>query len=329
VTGSSGTAVVFGGSGFIGRHLLAALVKRGHLVVSADIAPLDPPIAGVRAALCDVRRPIPDELVPRSPGNAPSIVYNLAAIHRTPGHPDREYYDCNVSGALNVTTFCRDLAVPRLIFTSSISVYGPAEQAKHEDSSPAPESPYGSSKLQAEAIHRNWQSERDGRRLTIVRPAVVFGPGEHGNFTRLAQALRGRRFLYPGRRDTIKACGHVDELLATFDFADALGRPFFLYNFCYPRDYSIAEICEAFHRVAGLPLPWGTLPYAGMRLAAQPFEWLAKVGIETGIHRERIDKLVRSTRIEPRALAGAGYVFGTDLESGLARWRDATQGRFV
>ncbi len=42
------------------------------------------------------------------------------------------------------------------------------------------------------------------RQLTIVRPGVVFGKGENGNFTRLYWAIRGHKFAYPGRKDTIK-----------------------------------------------------------------------------------------------------------------------------
>jgi GlcNAc-P-P-Und epimerase len=244
------TALVFGGSGFIGRHLLAALVQQGKNVVSADIVPLDPPVPGVLSVICDVRRTIPENLVPADLGGRADLVYNLAAIHRTPGHPDREYYDTNVSGALNVTAYCRVTGVQRLFFTSSISIYGPSEGPKDEASPPAPESPYGWSKLQAEEIHKLWQGENTSRRLVIVRPAVVFGPGERGNFTRLANALKRRMFLYPGRRDTIKACGYVDELVSTLEFARSLNRPVFLYNFCYPKPYTLQDICEAFHALA-------------------------------------------------------------------------------
>jgi hypothetical protein len=66
-----------------------------------------------------------------------------------------------------------------------------------------------------------------------------------------------------------------------------------------------------------------------MRLAAQPFEFLAMLGLETGIHRERIDKLVRSTCIRPRALIDAGYGFTTNLKTALVQWRDASGGEYA
>ena len=79
---------------------------------------------------------------------------------------------------------------------------------------PTPNTAYGISKLVAEKIHEKWQNgDTAHRQLTIVRPGVVFGKGENGNFTRLYWAIRGHKFAYPGRKDTIKACIYVKELV--------------------------------------------------------------------------------------------------------------------
>jgi nucleoside-diphosphate-sugar epimerase len=100
-----------------------------------------------------------------------------------------------------------------LLFTSTMMVYGPTEAPKDEDSLLEPVNAYGRSKILAEGIHRLWQSERpDTPRLTIVRPGVRLWLAERGNFTR---ALKGRRFVYPGRTDTVKACGYVDDLISS------------------------------------------------------------------------------------------------------------------
>src|SRR5205814_2232047 len=100
-----------------------------------------------------------------------------------------------------------------LIFTSSISVYGPTESCKDETSQPVPSSPYGASKLVAERIHIGWQQTFPAeRRLLIVRPGVIFGPGECGNVTRLVRAVCGGYFVYCGNRRVRKAGGYVKEL---------------------------------------------------------------------------------------------------------------------
>ena len=321
-------AIVFGGAGFIGRHLLTRLANTGCATVCADLRPLAPAIPNVKSVVCDVRRPIPSDLVANI-GDRNITVYNLAAVHRTPGHDDREYYDTNVTGALHVTEFCRRESIRELVFTSSIAVYGPSDDEKTEDCIPSPESCYGASKLQAEAIHRAWGEGTAERRLVIVRPAVIFGAGENGNFTRLAKALRRHHFLYPGRRDTIKACGYVHELLDAIAYVRSLARRSFLFNFAYAKPYSIADICEAFHVVGGLPRPLARLPLWPISLAAAGFEALSHLGVRSDINRARVQKLVRSTRIRPQALLDAGYEFSGDLDSAIAHWREASGGSFT
>ena len=309
-------ALVFGGSGFVGVQLAGDLVNRDYEVTVADLrrSPELPP--QVRFVECDVRKPIAFDLA-----QVPDEVYNLAAIHRTPGHPSDAYFGTNVPGAQNVTDYCSAVGVKKLCFTSSISVYGPSEEPKDELSPTEPVSAYGRSKLEAERIHEWWALKDESRRLVIARPAVIFGRGERGNFTRLAEALRRRRFVYPGKTDTVKACAYVGELIRSFRFAFELDRRLLIYNLCYPHPYTIREICEAFHREWGLPRPFLTLPATPMLAAASLFEGLEAAGIRTGIDRARVRKLIQSTHIVPRVLCEEGYRFETDLAEGLARWQ--------
>lgn len=314
-------AVVFGGAGFIGGHLVASLTARGASVLVADLrAPGELP-AGARFETVDVRQSV--ELEPTGEG---PLVFNLAAVHRTPGHPDHEYFETNVAGARNVTEFCSRHAVASLFFTSSISVYGPTEQPVSEASPLRPTSAYGRSKLEAEEIHREWVAGSSDRRLTIVRPAAVFGPGENGNFTRLARGLRKGFFFYPGRRDTLKACGYVDDLIGSLYFMSATADPVVTYNYGYPEPPSLEEICGAFREVGGLPAPRGTIPTAPMLGVAH---LLSAVGMKT-FDPERVRKLVASTNIEAHELAQRGFDYETDLHSAIARWYAADpRGQFV
>lgn len=311
-------AVVFGGAGFIGTHLLRALMadNRYDDVVSVDLVAPRVPVAGVDYKIADVRQPLVSELC-----EAPDEIYNLAAVHRTPGHETHEYYETNVAGATHICEFARKKNVAKLVFISSIAVYGPDEAAKSEQSAPAPQSAYGWSKLLAEQIQQSWQQEDETRKLVIARPAVVFGAGENGNFTRLAGALKKGFFLYPGRKDTIKACGYVGELIRSMQYMLHLDEGQSLYNFCYPRAYTIEDICKSFGKAGDLSQPRGVVPLPLMKLASVPFEILNGLGVKNGINRARIQKLVVSTNIVPEKLIASGYDFETDLDSALETWR--------
>jgi nucleoside-diphosphate-sugar epimerase len=316
-------AVIFGGAGFIGRHLAHALVARGHRrVVLCDI---DAPRWRMSEEMVflsrDVRRPLEVDGLDASP-----LVFNLAAVHRTPGHEDHEYHVTNERGAENVVAFCERHDVGELWFTSSIAVYGPTEDAVTEASPLAPVSAYGKSKAAAEATHEEWARARPGRRLVVVRPGTVFGPGEGGNFTRLAWAMKRRRFLYPGRRDTIKACGYVGDLVESMLYMQDHADPTVTYNFSYGPPPTIEEVCTAFSEVGDLPRPVGSVP---LPLILGASKVLYKAGIES-FRPERVQKLNRSTNIHPQVLLDKGYPYRTTLRSGLAQWRDAEpKGEFV
>lgn len=320
--------IIFGGSGFIGSHLVRELQQRG--IIDITIADIEAPnrgsmFDGTRFVHCDVREPIPTNIAA-----GPSIVVNLAAVHRTPGHPDHEYFDTNVKGAQNITRFCEETGSTTLWFTSSIAVYGPTEEPKSEQSELTPNSAYGKSKFEAEEIHRAWQAKEQNRKLVIVRPAVIFGRGEQGNFTKLAKALKKGLFVYPGRNDTIKGCGYVEDLVASLFFMNEQSEQYLLYNYCYPRHYSIKDICETFANVAGYRKPLGTIPLSLMVNAARPFQVLNAIGLKNGIHPARMYKLVKSTNIVPAELVKREYPYRTDLEEGLRRWlQDEPAGQFV
>jgi nucleoside-diphosphate-sugar epimerase len=325
VNNSRGGAVVLGASGFVGTRLVRALAEGGAAFVRAvDVAPPRERVDGVDYQTLDVRAPLPAAC-----GAGASVLYNLAAVHRTPGHPDREYYDTNVHGALNATALAEACDVRTIVFTSSISVYGPSEETLTEASPLRPVSAYGRSKRMAEEIHDRWLERAEDRKLVIVRPGIIFGPGEGGNYTRLARALRGGYFFYPGRRDTIKSGGYVDELLRAMDFALSRPEPRVLFNYAYPELSSIADIVAAFSAVDGRRYAPPTVPIAPALWGAALFEAAGAVGVKTGIHRERIMKLVQSTRVAPAWLQQSGYQFSSDLAVALKRWSDETGGRFI
>jgi nucleoside-diphosphate-sugar epimerase len=313
-------AVVFGGAGFIGCHLLRRLMQSGRYVglYSVDItAPrfTDPDVQYVNF---DVRKPIPQRLC----GEGPFDIFNFAAVHTTPGHEDWEYYWTNVHGATNVCKFATDVGAEHLLFTSTMMVYGPTEAPKDENAVLEPVNAYGRSKILAEGVHRLWQAERpEARRLTIVRPGVIYGLAERGNFTRLSQALRQRRFVYPGRTDTIKACGYIDDLVSSMIQMEERNEGVFLYNFCHPQRYTSKDICAAFSKVAGYPPPRFVVPLWLLGLVAFGFEVLSTLGLKTDINRARVRKLYQSTNMIPGRLQEVGFDYRYDLVAGLAAWK--------
>lgn len=318
------SAVVFGGAGFIGSHLLKALVASGEYetVVSGDIQDPRFVVEGVDYKRVDVTKPIPGEVCPNA-----TEIYNLAAVHTTPGHPDWEYYWTNVLGATHCADFARRVGCTKIVFTSSISVYGASEEPKDENSALTPDSAYGRSKLCAEEIHAQWVNEYpEQRRLVVVRPAVIYGYAERGNFTRLAHLMAKGRFLFPGRKDTIKACGYVEDLVRSFRFALDRDQTHLTYNFAHIERFTSEEICDAFSSVAGYRKADRVVPISFMMLGGFGFEVLNLLGLRSSINRARIRKLYRSTNVRPAKLAELGFQYNYDLPQSLRHWREMSGG---
>ena len=310
---SKGLVVIFGGSGFIGSHLAALLVDSGYTVHSADIIPCAD--SRYTYEFCDVRKPISLEIT-----ELPSLVVNLAAIHRTPGHEPQEYYETNVSGAVHISNWCKSRNISKMIFTSSIAVYGPGQQVKEENSALNPVNDYGRSKVIAEDILLAWQKDEIQKRtLVICRPAVIFGTNEKGNFTRLAKALKNKYFFYPGGPTTVKACGYVKDLTRSLMYVlEASNNKSTIYNFCFPREYTIGQICEIFHEVSDFSKPH-SIPIAKVgqvfRHFPAPFSTLGG----------RMLKLVHDTRVVPKNLLEMNFDWEFDLKMAIEDWERSSK----
>lgn len=306
--------IVFGGSGFIGTHLLKKLSQTtDDQIVSVDIKEPKSKVEGVNYVHADVR-----DLKDFDVAGEISEIYNFAAVHTTPGHETHEYYETNIRGATEVTAFARRKNIKKIVFTSSISVYGPSEEMKTEKSEPKPESAYGWSKWSAEGIHSSWLGEGDENRLIMVRPAVVFGNGEGGNFTRLASLLKRGFFPYAGRRDTIKSCIYVEDLLEAIEFARNKKEREIVFNGCYQDRYMLSEIVETFKADHFPSATTFLVPRFLLMTAARVLQPLSLFGL--GIHPDRVTKLVRSTDIYPGWLESQGRSEKGKLPSALKRW---------
>lgn len=308
---------ITGGSGFIGTHLTNLLKERfPHChIYNLDIVE-NSQEGKVTYIYCDVRKPIHLEEVTVTEDD---VIFNFAAVHRTPGYSDHEYFETNILGAENVTAFAEKYGIRRIVFTSSIAPYGAAENLKEEITVPTPNTPYGISKLVAEKIHTIWQAKNSSeRQLTIVRPGVVFGKGENGNFTRLYWGLRGRKFMYPGRKDTVKACIYVKELVCFMLYRlEHHEQGVELYNCTFEPAYTIEQIVATMNKVTGLnrtaPLipAWILMPAAAV---------IGCLGAPMGICPARVRKLMVSTNICGKKLADSGYHFHYTFEEAIADW---------
>lgn len=326
--------IITGGTGFIGTHLTNLILaehpeaKVWNLDIVTPGTP-NPVVKNYNPAVregeklgsafieCDIRKPIGE--LPFTP-TSEDVIFNFAAVHRTPGHEDKEYFETNIQGAENVCAFAEKYDIKQIVFTSSIAPYGAAEELKTEDTLPTPNTAYGISKLVAEKIHMAWQKGGTDRKLTIVRPGVVFGRGENGNFSRLYWGIRKHTFAYPGRKDTIKACVYVKELVRFILWnVEERKTPFDLFNCTFEPAYTIEQIVTAIKKVTGLT---HMVPYIPNSIIMPMAACAKMVGSPMGICPARVKKLQISTNICGKKMKDSGYQFKWTFEEALTDWFD-------
>ncbi len=169
--------LVTGGCGFIGSHIVDALVGEGHKVVA-----LDDLSAGARDQLNPnaelVEASVADGEAVRAAMEGATWVFHLAALPRVQQSVDDPVgtHAVNVNGTLNVLQAAREHGVEQVVISSSSSVYG--EQDTHlmtEDLAPNPMSPYGLHKLIGEQ-YADLFASLFGMRIVSLRYFNVYGP---------------------------------------------------------------------------------------------------------------------------------------------------------
>jgi len=319
------SCVIFGGAGFIGTHLARHFLQSGRFnhVHIADIRKSSlEESPGVSFSYTDVRESIDPNIF----DTFPEWIFNLAAVHREPGHEPAEYFETNLNGARNVCAYANQVNCNNIYFTSSIAVYGPTDGPTDENSPITPTTPYGGSKYPAELIHDGWRKAQAGRRLIISRPGVVYGPGDPGNIMRLMRAIRKGYFAFPGSPSIFKSYAYIYGLIESIDFLMNRSDSLIVYNYAetptQPLKRLVSDIKSFFHcKAVVIPLPlWLLLPISQV---VQIF-----LGFKNPIHPVRVKKAATSTHIIPGVLKELGFNFKYDFVNSLKHWQNVSPDDF-
>jgi nucleoside-diphosphate-sugar epimerase len=216
--------VVTGGEGFVGRHVRTVLQDAGNDVISIDRRNASQP-PGEMGRECDLTDANGIQQVFTSLSRPVFAIAHLASTLRTASEKDpKKATEVNILGALNLLEAARTFKVGRMVFASSVSIYGskPAADEISENDYTAPEDIYGAAKKYIEALG-NAYSRRYGIQFVSLRIPVVVGSGP-GTFTSawrtdLVNALqekRQREVLIPFAEDETLSIVHVEDLANAF-----------------------------------------------------------------------------------------------------------------
>lgn len=310
--------LVTGSAGFIGQSLVKHLREIGRPVVGLD-RNAEPAADALRLDLTSLTA---DDL----PRPCPPTIVHLAALSKEPGYPWRDYFANNAEGTRRLCEAADEAGVTNIVFTSSMMAFASGPWRRSESDFGDADTAYGGSKLQAEEILRTWQVAKPGRRLRIVRPGVVFGPGDQGNMRRLIRGLSRGRFAYIGREDTVKSCIYLKDMVRLLVRLIDDDGPHDTYHAVYPEPTTIRDHVDAINRAWGWDRHPRTVPYRFALAAATPFALVDPPGTRFGVHPRRIQKLHLDTNISSDRLADIGFTQQYSLSEAFADWRQECGG---
>ena len=259
--------VVTGAGGFIGSHLVEALVAEGsrvralvHYNAEGSIGSLRHVDRRTLDAIEIVAADVRDPYAMRSLVRGAQTVFHLAALIGIPYSyvAPASYVETNIGGTLNLLEATRAEGVERLVVTSTSETYGSAQYTPIDEVHPAvAQSPYAATKVGADQLalsyHRSFETP-----VCVVRPFNTFGPRQSERAiipTIVMQALRNVDPLRLGslepRRDLLYVTDTVRGFLVLAERPEAIGRAV---NLGTGTSHSVGELVEVVGRVLGREL---------------------------------------------------------------------------
>lgn len=304
---------VIGGSGFVGTNLCRALALKQQdfeiidLKVSREF-PEKCKIADVRdvSSLCSAI--------------TGDIVINLAAVHRDDVRDKSDYQRTNVDGAENVAAACDKLGITKIVFTSSVAVYGFAEPGTDEGGKINPFNEYGRTKFEAEEKLRAWQSKGD-RELIIVRPTVIFGEGNRGNVYNLLYQIASGNFLMVGGGQNKKSMAYVGNMVAFLETCISSEYDYGVFNYVDTPDLTmnelVSQVREKLHNRSGVGL---RIPYWLGLVLGYIADGIARIsGKSLPVSSLRIRKFTASTEFATAKSSLDSFEAPYSLQDGISR----------
>ncbi|MEE2912574.1 MAG: NAD(P)-dependent oxidoreductase [Planctomycetota bacterium] len=311
--------VVTGGSGFIGAHLCHELKQQGNTIVILDLVE---PRADIPHD-CFIQGDIRDVIAVREALEGCDEILHLAAAHHDFGIDEKTYFDVNEEGLRVITGVMDELSMRRIVFYSTVAVYGTAMSPLSEETPPQPESFYGKSKLAGEKVLETWIQQGNDRQCLIIRPTVTYGKNNFANMYSLLRQIDKGRFFFSSGSKNIKSLSYIENIAdATLYLMDKNDLPpFAVFNYIDKPDLTSVEIAEACYTALGKKIPRLRIPLWMLLFAAIPFDIIiALTGKNLPVSTPRIKKLfVDQTKFEAQKIIDAGFKAEASVRNGIER----------
>lgn len=304
--------LIIGGSGFVGSRLIEELGENRCVNWDKQVSSIFPDITSkvdIRDDLKELNMPICMD----------GTVVLLAAEHRDDVHPPSLYYDVNVEGTKNVLAKMDELGIKKLIFTSSVAVYGLNKENPREDHPVDPFNHYGKSKWEAEKTIEEWYNKNPkGKYIIIIRPTVIFGERNRGNVYNLLKQISSGKFIMIGKGQNKKSIAYVQNVVAFIkNRIEKQESGYHVFNYADKPDLNMKELSSVIEGKMNLSIPKIRIPYWLGMIGGYGFDLLAFLTRKKlSISSVRVKKFCATTQFDATK-AHSSFRAPYTLEKGL------------
>ena len=308
---------MIGASGFVGTRLTDLLKQEPKKYNLKNIDLLPSHFFNDITEIGDVREQ--EQMDEKLKGS--DIVILLAAQHRDDVSPISLYYDTNVGGMEVTLNAMEKNGIKRLIFFSSVAVYGLNKKNPNEEHPADPFNHYGKSKWQAEEVLQEWNKTHPDWNINIIRPTVIFGERNRGNVYNLLKQISSGKFLMVGKGDNVKSMAYVGNIVAFVKFMiDNVTTGYNVFNYIDKPDTNMNDLVALVEKVLKKNIPSTHFPYWMGMMGSYCFDVLAKItGKKFTVSSVRVKKFCAVTQFDSTKAMTAGFVPPYTLQEGLAR----------
>lgn len=309
---------LIGASGFVGTRLIELLQKAGSEYRLSNIDLLPSHFFNDITVIGDVRE---QEQMDNLISDDTDAVVLLAAQHRDDVTPVSLYYDTNVGGMKVTLQTMEKKGIKRIVFFSSVAVYGLNKVNPNEESPKDPFNHYGKSKWEAEQVLQEWYKTHPDWNIDIIRPTVIFGERNRGNVYNLLKQISSGKFLMVGKGNNVKSMCYVGNVVAFVKYMlDNVTTGYNVFNYIDKPDVNMNDLVSHVEKVLGKHIPSTHFPYWMGMMGGYCFDLLAKItGKKLTISSVRVKKFCAVTQFDSTKAMSSGFVPPFSIKEGLAR----------
>jgi nucleoside-diphosphate-sugar epimerase len=313
--------LVTGGTGFVGRHLVRALIEKGVLVrmlvrKTSNIEEFK----GLGVEL--VHGDITDRDSLQGIARDINVVYNLAAM----GHVSaiskaayQRFFDVNVNGTNNLAEECCNNKVDKFVHFSSTAAMGLIKKPLVDETMPCqPSTPYQKSKCESEKTILTYWKEK-GLPAVILRPCMIYGAGGTGEFTKICRLIKKGLFPKVGRGKNLTPIVNVRDVVQAAILAGDKGKLGEMYLITSNKSYELDEIKKLISRYLGIDKRYPYVPYKVAIIGAYSLQIMARLFKFTPmVTSKNIESTVTDRTFSiAKAKNELGYEPKVELEEGI------------